>query len=928
MRPIRLDIAAFGPFPGTEVIDFASLPTDQPFVISGPTGAGKTSIFDAMCLALFGGLPGARSNHTEVRSTFAPSDAACEVTFEFALGDQRLTVWRAPTQTRAKVRGNGTTTTQARATLHRLDGGEWVPLASKVSEVNRLVPELLGITAELFQRSVLLPQGEFHRALRANSTERAGLLRALFGTQVFADATERVGRERKDLSAVLAEADTEARTLLEQVAKRLDTALAELEGRGPGRGQDGAGDPGADTVARGEGVGNVGLGDDHGKDDDGAYDDGAYDDGADDDGAYDDGAYDDAQVIDLTDRAQAGAGSGPDADGLAIDPGALRAEAERLGGAALTHLEAESREAATAAAGLRAEHARAEQVATDVRRRDDLAARVAAGEAGADDRAAERSRLERAEAAAGVVAAADRHHTAQQAQLAATDARAEAWDAAASAASAAGVALDHAAAGRLPDEEGAAEAAALADTAAEAARRQADTLTRARQDLTEAAEQRSEAASAAQSAAAARARVAEFDADIVATTTRIDEARDAGREAQRLAGDLPAAEQDESRVRGVLGAATELQAARVDLVRARTQQAYGRVTLAAASRAVAIAELARDAAPAAAADLDGASATHREAEAIVADLDELLTLRAKLPELQRHAEAARATADAAVRAFADGAAPRLAEGLRPGEPCAVCGSTEHPAPATADEGRPPVGIGEVETAQQRAERAGGEAGLAGRETTRLLTRRPELRDLDPAAARAELLAASARVRAAEDAEASSADAQAALERTLAARDDALAAGDLAAGAVADSGPADGHGSWCPRRGGRPLRGAAGGGAGGVRAPRGRGVGGPARGCAARGVGPRAHQAPRDGAGRPGGRRSRRRPGRRGTGQLRGGGRASGVRGPRGRPWGRHRGRGPHRGREERRHPARGSPRRGHSRAGRAPQPPRLRAGAG
>ena len=107
MRPILLEIDAFGPFADAASVDFSSLPTDRPFLIGGPTGAGKTSILDAMTYALYGKLPGQRSRHNDIRSDHASPEAECSVSLEFEAHGDRWRVTRRPAQQRASRRVRG-----------------------------------------------------------------------------------------------------------------------------------------------------------------------------------------------------------------------------------------------------------------------------------------------------------------------------------------------------------------------------------------------------------------------------------------------------------------------------------------------------------------------------------------------------------------------------------------------------------------------------------------------------------------------------------------------------------------------------------------------------------------------------------------------------------------------------------------------------
>ena len=125
MRPNKLTIQAFGPFAGKEELDFTSLGENPLFLINGPTGAGKSSILDAICFALYGHTTGKEREPAQMRCDHAAPDLLTEITLEFSLGELRYRIRRSPTQERPKSRGEGTTTHQTQAQFWQLkpEGG-------------------------------------------------------------------------------------------------------------------------------------------------------------------------------------------------------------------------------------------------------------------------------------------------------------------------------------------------------------------------------------------------------------------------------------------------------------------------------------------------------------------------------------------------------------------------------------------------------------------------------------------------------------------------------------------------------------------------------------------------------------------------------------------------------------------------------------
>lgn len=201
MRLHHLEITGFGPFADPTRIDFDALSDSGLFLLSGPTGAGKSSVLDAVCFALYGDVPGDRSTAKRLRSDHAGDDVVPRVVLEATLSGRRFRIDRSPAWSRPKKRGTGTTTEQARVVISErrpsADGPDaWHPLSTRLDETGHLVTRLVGMNLPQFCQVALLPQGRFQAFLRARSDERHALLQQVFQTGRF-DSVERWLRERR-----------------------------------------------------------------------------------------------------------------------------------------------------------------------------------------------------------------------------------------------------------------------------------------------------------------------------------------------------------------------------------------------------------------------------------------------------------------------------------------------------------------------------------------------------------------------------------------------------------------------------------------------------------------------------------------------------------------------------------------------------------
>ena len=185
MRPLRLEMTAFGPYPKEVILDFAVLANQSMFLITGPTGSGKTSILDAIVYALYGQTSGGLRDGSDMRSDYADAGTPTSVVFEFQVGDHRYRMERTPKQELQKKRGTGTRTVLATAAISEWLDNEWKLLTTKAQEIRDYVQQIIGFRVDQFLQVVLLPQGDFRKLLVAPTSEREVLLHTIFKTSVY-----------------------------------------------------------------------------------------------------------------------------------------------------------------------------------------------------------------------------------------------------------------------------------------------------------------------------------------------------------------------------------------------------------------------------------------------------------------------------------------------------------------------------------------------------------------------------------------------------------------------------------------------------------------------------------------------------------------------------------------------------------------------
>lgn len=212
MRPLKLTMSAFGPYADAVELPFDELGREGLYLVCGDTGAGKTTIFDAIAFALYGETSGDVRDVRTLRSDFAPADAETYVDLTFSYGNAAYRIRRTPLYQRPKKRGQGTTAVQPTVELH-MPGR--API-TRIADANRAIEDLLGVDREQFSQIVMIAQGEFRKLLTASTKERSAIFRKLFGTGRLARFQDQLTERRRSLQTEFEGLQRQVRTLAEQ----------------------------------------------------------------------------------------------------------------------------------------------------------------------------------------------------------------------------------------------------------------------------------------------------------------------------------------------------------------------------------------------------------------------------------------------------------------------------------------------------------------------------------------------------------------------------------------------------------------------------------------------------------------------------------------------------------------------------------------
>lgn len=195
MRPLKLTISGFGPYAGTQELDFELLGSSGLYLITGDTGAGKTTIFDAITFALFGEASGSNREPGMLRSKYARPEAPTGVELTFAYDGKEYTVKRSPEYERAKTRGTGFTRQLPEAQLTYPDGR----IVTKQREVDKAIGEIIGLTRKQFSQVSMISQGDFRELLQADTKKRQQIFRDIFGTGYYVTLQNRLKEDANEL---------------------------------------------------------------------------------------------------------------------------------------------------------------------------------------------------------------------------------------------------------------------------------------------------------------------------------------------------------------------------------------------------------------------------------------------------------------------------------------------------------------------------------------------------------------------------------------------------------------------------------------------------------------------------------------------------------------------------------------------------------
>lgn len=224
MRPIKLTMTAFGTYAGKTVLDMDKLGKGGIYLITGVTGAGKTTIFDAITFALYGRASGDNRDASMLRSKYADPETPTEVELVFTYADKVYTVKRRPKYLAPKLRGEGTRERPAEAVLTYPDGR----VVTKINDVDKCVEEIMGITCDQFKQIAMIAQGDFQKLLFAPTPERMAIFSKIFGTGIYSSLQNNIKARSSELYGKCANKRNSLRQYIDGIVTAKDEPLSVL----------------------------------------------------------------------------------------------------------------------------------------------------------------------------------------------------------------------------------------------------------------------------------------------------------------------------------------------------------------------------------------------------------------------------------------------------------------------------------------------------------------------------------------------------------------------------------------------------------------------------------------------------------------------------------------------------------------------------